>query len=102
MQYRKLVANGPDISLLGYGCMRLPTKGTGVDKEEAFKQMKFAFDKGVNYFDTAYPYHGGKSEVVLGEFIKNYDIREKIYIANKLPAFTIIVYGKQQEQYFGW
>ncbi len=89
MQYRKLIKNGPDISLLGYGCMRFPTKGGSINKELTFEQMKYAFDQGVNYFDTAYPYHGGKSEVVLGEFIKNNNIREKIFIADKLPAFLV-------------
>ncbi len=87
MLYRKLAKNGPEVSLLGYGCMRLPTKGNGIDKQLTFSQMKLAFDEGVNYFDTAYPYHGGKSEVVLGEFIKKYDIRDKVYIADKLPSF---------------
>ncbi len=89
MKYRKLVKNGEDISLLGYGCMRLPTKGTSINKELAFSQMKLAFDSGVNYYDTAYLYHAGKSEVVLGEFVKKYNIREKIYIADKLPTFII-------------
>ncbi len=89
MQYRKLTPGGPDISLLGYGCMRFPAKGSGVDKELAFEQMKYAVDAGVNYFDTAYPYHGGKSEVILGEFIKKYNMRDKIYIADKLPAFLV-------------
>ncbi len=99
MQYRKLTSGGEDISLLGYGCMRFPTKGASIDKVEAFKQMKYAYDEGVNYFDTAYPYHGGKSEVVLGEFIKKYDIRDKIYIADKLPAF-LITKQEQIEKYF--
>ncbi len=67
--------------------MRFPTKGVGIDKELALSQMKLAFDNGVNYFDTAYPYHGGKSEVVLGEFIKRNNIRGQVYIADKLPSF---------------
>ncbi len=89
MLYRNLVKNGPDVSLLGYGCMRFPTKGTGIDKELTFSQMKLAFDNGVNYYDTAYIYHTGKSEVILGEFIKKYNIRDKVYIADKLPTFLI-------------
>ncbi len=99
MQYRKLIKNGDDISVLGYGCMRFPTKGVNVDKEEAFKQMKYAFDEGVNYFDTAYPYHAGKSEVVLGEFVKKYNIRDKVYIADKLPAF-LVNKSEQMEKFF--
>ncbi len=62
MQYRKLTKNGPEVSLLGYGCMRFHTKGGAIDKALAFKQIKYAFDNGVNYFDTDYPYHGGKRE----------------------------------------
>ncbi len=89
MQYRKLTNSGHDISLLGYGCMRFPSKGVNIDKDEAIKQMKYAFDEGVNYYDTAYPYHAGKSEVVLGEFIKKYNIRNKVYIADKLPTFMV-------------
>ncbi len=99
MQYRKLVNDGPDISLLGYGCMRFHTKGGSIDKELAFSQMKLAFDNGVNYYDTAYPYHRGKSEVLLGEFIKKYNIRDKLYIADKLPAF-LISKKEQIEKYF--
>ncbi len=99
MQYRKLVKDGPDISLLGYGCMRLPTKGMIIDKELTFSQMKLAFDSGVNYFDTAYPYHAGKSEVVLGEFIKKYKLRDKLYIADKLPT-TIVTKPEHIRKYF--
>ncbi len=99
MQYRKLVKDGPDVSLLGYGCMRFPAKGSSVDKELAFSQMKLAFDNGVNYFDTAYLYHGGKSEVVLGEFIKKFDIRDKVLIADKLPVM-MTTKPEQIEKYF--
>ncbi len=99
MQYRKLVKDGPDISLLGYGCMRFPTKGSSIDKELAFSQMKLAYDSGVNYFDTAYPYHGGKSEAILGEFVRQYNLRDKVYIADKLPAF-LTSRAEQVEKYF--
>ncbi len=90
MQYRKLVKGGDDISLLSYGCMRFPTKSGGrVNKELAFEQMYYAYQNGVNYFDTAYIYHAGKSEVILGEFIQKYNIRDKVYIADKLPAYLV-------------
>ncbi len=89
MLYRKLVKNGPDISLLGYGCMRFPTKNGLVNKDLAMSQMKLAFDSGVNYYDTAYIYHNGKSEVILGDFVRKYGIRDKVYIADKLPSFFI-------------
>ncbi len=90
MQYRKLVKSGPDISLLGFGCMRFQSKNGQVDRELAIKQMKLAYDGGVNYYDTAYPYHGGKSEEILGEFIQRYQIRSNVYIADKLPTYLVI------------
>ncbi len=99
MLYRKLVKNGPDISLLGYGCMRFPSKGGVINKEETFAQLKLAYDQGVNYFDTAYPYHAGRSEVILGEFIKQYNIRSQVYIADKLPAY-LVTKKEQIEKYF--
>ncbi len=89
MQYRKLSNNSNRVSLLGYGCMRFHTKNGKVDEALAFKQMKLAFDNGVNYFDTAYIYHRGHSEILLGKFIKKYNLRDKIYIADKLPTFLI-------------
>ncbi|OOB79428.1 MAG: hypothetical protein BEN18_04010 [Epulopiscium sp. Nuni2H_MBin001] len=99
MEYRKIAKEGAEVSLLGYGCMRFPTKGRGIDKELAFSQMKLAFDNGVNYYDTAYPYHAGKSEVILGEFIKKYNIRDKIFIADKLPTF-LVTKAEQINKYF--
>ncbi len=89
MLYRKIAENAPEVSLLGYGCMRFLSKGGTINKELAFEQLKLAYDNGVNYFDTAYPYHAGKSEVVLGEFIKKYNLRDKVYIADKLPVFLV-------------
>jgi len=89
MQYRKLVENGEPLSVLGYGCMRFPTKNGRIDEEKADSQMLYAYENGVNYYDTAYPYHAGKSEVMLGKFIKKYDIRDKVFIADKLPAFLV-------------
>jgi len=89
MQYRSLVKGSEEISTLGYGCMRLPVKGNRIDEEKALEQMLYAYNEGVNYYDTAYPYHAGKSEVVLGKFIKKNNIRDKVYIADKLPAFLV-------------
>lgn len=94
MQYRKLVKDSEDISVLGYGCMRLPTRNGRIDEKKAEEQMLYAFKEGVNYYDTAYPYHAGRSEVMLGKFIKNNNIREKVYIADKLPDFLV----NKQEQ----
>lgn len=89
MQYRRLVENGDELSVLGYGCMRFPTKNGRIDEAKADSQMLYAFEKGVNYYDTAYPYHTGRSEVMLGKFIKKHDIRDQVYIADKLPAFLV-------------
>lgn len=51
MQYRKLVNDGEDLSVLGYGCMRFPTRNGRIDAEKAEKQMLYAFENGVNIFD---------------------------------------------------
>ncbi len=89
MQYRKLTPNGEYISTLGFGCMRFKQNGSKIDEDLALKQLFHAYEKGVNYFDTAYIYHNGKSEGLLGRFIKKYGIRDKVYIADKLPTFLI-------------
>ncbi len=99
MQYRSFTKDGKKVSLLGFGCMRFESKNGSIDKRKAIAQMHYAYKKGVNYFDTAYPYHGGKSEVILGEFAKKYDIRDKIYIADKLPTF-LVTKKEQIEKYF--
>jgi len=99
MQYRKLIDNGDDLSILGYGCMRFPTKNGRIDEDKANEQMLYAFNEGVNYYDTAYPYHAGKSEVVLGRFIQKHQIRDRVYIADKLPAF-LVTKADQIEKYF--
>jgi predicted aldo/keto reductase-like oxidoreductase len=84
------------LSVLGFGCMRLPApKGrkttifSSIDNEKAAKQIKHAIDRGVNYLDTAYPYHAGTSEKFLGEYVLKDGYREKVNIATKLPCMTI-------------
>jgi len=84
------------LSALGFGCMRLPApKGrhasmfSSIDKEKAAKQIRHAIDRGVNYLDTAYPYHAGASESFLGEYVLKDGYREKVNIATKLPCMTI-------------
>ncbi len=84
MIYRKF--NDKDLSLLGFGLMRLPlNEDKTINEEETAEMVKYAFDHGVNYFDTAYPYHGGMSEVVIGKILKNYP-RESFYLADKYPG----------------
>src|SRR5450756_1012695 len=88
MQYRTLGKTGVKVSVLGYGCMRLPQKGGRIDRERTEQQVLQAIDAGINYFDTAYVYHGGKSETVLGDILSK-GLREKVYIADKLPPYLV-------------
>jgi predicted aldo/keto reductase-like oxidoreductase len=93
MDFRKLQNIDSTPSLLGYGCMRFPEKpGVGeIDEELSFAMLKAAVDGGVNYFDTAYIYHGGKSEEFTGRFLKEHSglKRDEYYIATKLPTWMI-------------
>ena len=86
MQYRS-DKNGEKLSVLGYGCMRFPRKGGGIDKAETERQLLHAIDLGVNYFDTAYIYPG--SEEILGEILHKNGLREKVNIATKLPHYLM-------------
>lgn len=102
MQYRKMPKSGEEISALGFGCMRLASKGRGgilssIDKEKALKQIRYAIDNGVNYLDTAYPYHRGNSESFLGEYVLKDGYREKVNVATKLPCFMINKREKMRE-----
>ncbi len=89
MLYRKIPSTGDNISLLGYGCMRLPQKGGRIDEPRAVSQLRGAIDRGVNYIDTAMPYHGGQSEVFLGKAGLTDGYREKIKLATKLPQWQV-------------
>lgn len=76
-------------SLLGIGCMRFPTLQDGsIDEAQVKEMFKYAFNHGINYVDTAWPYHGGKSEEVVGRVIKDYD-RESFYLTTKLPLWAV-------------
>ncbi len=86
MQYRK-DKKGNDISILGYGCMRFTKKGGNIDIDKAEKEVMTAIEGGVNYFDTAYIYPG--SEAAIGEILKRNNVRDKVYIATKLPHYLI-------------
>ena len=82
---------GKKISMLGYGAMRLPTLGADdkINYEEAERLLDHAYKSGVNYFDTAYPYHGGNSEVVTGKILSKYP-RESYYLATKYPGHQVL------------
>lgn len=80
---------GLSLSRLGFGAMRLPTEEEGSIDQAALEEMvAYAMDHGVNYFDTAYPYHGGNSEIALGRALRKYP-RESWYLANKYPGHQI-------------
>lgn len=89
MEKRRLEKLGIETSLLGYGCMRFPTTAEGkINREAAEKLLDKAYERGVNYFDTAYPYHNGESEAFVGSVLKKYD-RSSFYLATKLPLWGV-------------
>jgi predicted aldo/keto reductase-like oxidoreductase len=88
MEYRKINVNKKEkeVSLLGFGCMRFPEKDGKIDREKSIEMVQYALKNGVNYIDTAYPYHNGDSEIFVSEVIKDLD-RESFYLADKLPIW---------------
>ena len=91
MKYRKLGSTGFKVSALGLGCMRLPTKKImplQVDNTKSIRLIKSAVDKGINYIDTAWVYHFGASEKVVGIALEN-GYREKVHLVTKSPLFMV-------------
>ena len=89
MEKRKMEKLGIETSLLGFGCMRFPVAAEGkINEPEAEKMLDKAISAGVNYIDTAYPYHGGESERFVGKVLKKYD-RSSLYLATKLPVWMV-------------
>ncbi len=80
--------NGDELSILGFGCMRFPAKGGGIDEPRSIALIRSAIDGGVNYFDTAYFYYAGRSESLLGEALTG-GYRSKVKIATKLPPYMV-------------
>ena len=91
MEYRemKMQTGTERPSLLGFGCMRFPKTPEGaIDETEAARLIDMAIQGGVNYLDTAYPYHEGASEPFMGRVLKRYD-RKRFYLATKLPMWLV-------------
>lgn len=89
METRNFKKLGIDVSLLGFGCMRFPVGSDGkINRPLAEKMLDKAIASGVNYIDTAYPYHDGESELFVGEALKKYP-RDSFYLATKLPVWFV-------------
>ncbi len=89
MKYANFPGTDVKASRLGFGCMRLPTLPDGsVNRPEAIRMIRGAIDAGVTYVDTAYGYHGGESEKVVGEALKD-GYREKVTLTTKLPLWKV-------------
>lgn len=91
MVYREFKNLNIKVFPLGFGAMRLPIIGNDegkIDEKEAIKMLRYGIDHGINYIDTAYPYHKGNSEIVVGKALKS-GYREKTYLATKLPTWLL-------------
>ena len=90
---------GIKLSALGMGNMRLPVIGGNdgnINVDKAREMIAYCMDNGVNYYDTAYGYHGGNSETVVGELLQNYP-RDSFYLASKFPGYDLSNMPKVKE-----
>ncbi len=88
MLYRTMKKTGDQLSVLGFGCMRLPDGTNRLDEQRSAKLIHSAIERGVNYIDTAYPYHMGQEEPFLGKIIDP-ALRKRIKLATKLPPASV-------------
>ena len=88
MQYRKFGKTGETVSVLGFGAMRFPCKDGKVDADEAVAMLRRSIDAGLTYIDTAYFYHDGESESIVGRALKD-GYREKVHVATKMPLCLV-------------
>lgn len=94
MEYRNSKIG--EVSLLGFGCMRFPeTEDYSIDKEAVFKMLDYAYQNGVNYYDTAYPYLHRQSEGLLGEWLQTKE-RSTLFVATKSPVWLV----EKHEDYY--
>ena len=92
MQYRKFGKFDIETSALGFGCMRLPQLADGsINEPESIRLIRDSIDKGVNYVDTAYGYHGGMSEPLVAKALKD-GYRAKVFLATKCPVWNVKTY----------
>ncbi len=89
MKYRKMPKSPDRLSVLGFGCMRFPTNSDGkIDEDQSYAMLHEAYQAGVNYYDTAWPYHDGESEPFLGRFLSQIN-RKQVFVATKLPCWQV-------------
>lgn len=91
--------DGLRLSGIGFGAMRLPVingNDADIDEAEAIRLVDKAYESGVNYFDTAWGYHGGNSEIVMGKALKKYP-RDSFYLSTKFPGYDVSNFGKVEE-----
>ncbi len=87
------------LSALGLGCMRLPVidgDSARIDEEKSREMVAYAMKNGINYYDTAWGYHGGMSEIVMGKILRDYP-RDSFYLASKFPGYELDNHGKIAE-----
>lgn len=89
---------GIKLSALGFGSMRLPVRGeySDIDEEQTAEMVEYAIGHGVNYFDTAWGYHDGESENVMGKILSRYP-RDSWYLATKFPGYDLANMGKTEQ-----